>query len=466
LLFKIPVKVEGYDDRRMNSLAALIHLGCAKNLVDSETVVPQVLASGYTMTDDPAQASLILVNTCGFLESAVEEAIETILEASQHKTSGNCACLLVMGCMVQRYGKKLLPLLPEVDLFVGTSHYHEISSILESLPAPSHQRLWIAAPRHVADSRAPRVRSTPGYSAYLKIAEGCSNRCTFCLIPQLRGPYRSRTIGDVMREATQMVAEGVREINLIAQDITAYGGDQGNPAALVHLLGELEALPDLAWLRLLYAYPGRIDEALLKVMAHSTKIVPYLDFPIQHCVPRILQAMHRGEIAPDMPKLIERIRWQVPQIALRTSVMVGFPGESEADFEKLLHFVEDVQFDHLGVFAFSPETGSRAAKLPDQVPEPVKQARREHLLEVQRNISYQRLKRLIGCTLPVLIEGVHPETDLLLVGRLATQAPEVDGVAIITKGTGDAGQIMPLAITAVEDYDVIGELVNDGHAGD
>jgi ribosomal protein S12 methylthiotransferase len=450
----------------MNSLAVLIHLGCAKNLVDSETVVPQVLASGYTMTDDPAQASLILVNTCGFLESAVEEAIETILEVSRHKTSGACERLLVMGCMVQRYGKKLLALLPEVDWFVGTSHYHEISSILQSLPTHRQQRLWIGAPRSLSDGRAPRVRSTPAYSAYLKIAEGCSNRCTFCLIPHLRGPYRSRTIEDVVSEATRMVAEGVREINLIAQDITAYGTDRGNPEALVHLLGGLEGLPNLAWLRLLYAYPGRINEALLKVMAHSTKIVPYLDFPIQHCVPRILQAMHRGEMAPDMPKLIERVRLQVPQIALRTSIMVGFPGETEADFEDLLGFVARVQFDHLGVFAFSPEAGSRAAKLPDQVPGAVKQARRDQLLEVQRDISHERLKRLIGCTLPVLIEGVHPETDLLLVGRLATQAPEVDGVAIITKGTADAGQVLPLAITGVEDYDVIGELVNDDPSGE
>jgi ribosomal protein S12 methylthiotransferase len=450
----------------MNSLAVLIHLGCAKNLVDSETVVPQVLASGYTMTDDPARASLILVNTCGFLESAVEEAIETILDVSRHKTSGACERLLVMGCMVQRYGKKLLPLLPEVDLLVGTSHYHEISSILQSLPTHGRQRLWIGAPRQVGDSRAARVRSTPAYSAYLKIAEGCSNRCAFCLIPHLRGPYRSRALGDVMSEATQMVAEGVREINLIAQDITAYGGDRGNPEALVQLLRELEALPDLAWLRLLYAYPGRISATLLEVMAQSSKIVPYLDFPIQHCVPRILQAMHRGATAPDMLKLIERVRAQVPQIALRTSIMVGFPGETEADFEVLLRFVKQVQFDHLGVFAFSPETGSRAAKLPDQVPGPVKQARRERLLEVQRNISHERLKRLIGCTLPVLIEGVHPETDLLLVGRLATQAPEVDGVAIITKGTGDTGQIMPLAITGVEDYDVIGELINDDLSGE
>jgi ribosomal protein S12 methylthiotransferase len=441
----------------MKPLAALIHLGCAKNLVDSETVVPQLLASGYAMSADLAEASLIVVNTCGFLESAVEEAIDTILEASRGKASGACECLVVMGCMVQRYGKKLLALLPEVDLFVGTSHFHEIASILKER-RHSPRRLWIAPPKNLADSHTPRLRSTPAYSAYLKIAEGCSNHCSFCLIPQLRGAYRSRTVEDVIDEAAQMVADGVQEINLIAQDITAFGLDRGAPQALIRLLDGLEDIPGLAWLRLLYAYPGRISRAFLETLARSRKIVPYLDFPIQHCVPKILTAMHRGAKFPDMEGLIGEIRSVIPAIALRTSLMVGFPGESEADYQALLRFVERVEFDHLGVFAFSPEAGSRAAKLSEQVPEEIRLARREALLEIQRGISHRRLKRLIGQTLPVLIEGVHPETELLLAGRLAIQAPEVDGQVIITKGTGHAGQIMPVHITAVEDYDAIGEL--------
>jgi ribosomal protein S12 methylthiotransferase len=350
-----------------------------------------------------------------------------------------------------------LSLLPEVDLLVGTSYYHAIANILKERRY-SPQRLWIAPPKNLADSHTPRIRSTPAYSAYLKIAEGCSNHCSFCLIPQLRGACRSRTVEDVIDEAAQMVADGVQEINLIAQDITAFGLDRGDPEALIKLLEGLEDIPGLAWLRLLYAYPGRISRAFLEILACSRKIVPYLDFPIQHCVPKILRAMHRGSDFPDMEALTREIRSVIPHIALRTSIMVGFPGESEGDFQALMRFVERVEFDHLGVFAFSPEAGSRAAKLPEQVPEEMRLARREQLFEIQRGISHRRLKRLIGQTLPVLIEGVHPETELLLAGRLAIQAPEVDGQVIITKGTGHAGQIMPVHITAVEDYDAIGEL--------
>ena len=444
----------------MERIAALVHLGCAKNLVDSETVVAQLINMGYSMTSDPAEASLIVVNTCGFLQSAVEEAIDNILELSRYKDAGVCEQLLVIGCMVQRYGKKLLPLLPEVDVFIGTSYYQNLGDIHPFQPLPGAQRLWLGRPGNLSDSRTPRIRSTPFYSAYLKIAEGCNNRCSFCLIPQLRGPLRSRPVPDIVAEASQMVAEGVVEINLIAQDITAYGCDRDDRMQLVQLLEALESLQGLAWVRLLYAFPGRITDSLLTTMAQSQKIVPYLDLPIQHCVPGILQAMHRGGPLPNYEKLAERIRMLLPEVALRTSIMVGFPGETDADFGELLRFVERVQFDHVGVFRFSPEAGTRAARLSKQVPDQIKQQRYHQLLELQRTISGKRLQRWIGQTLPVLIEGFHPETELLLTGRMPAQAPEVDGIAIITKGVSHPGEIRSVRITAATDYDVIGELVD------
>lgn len=443
----------------MKTTAALVSLGCAKNLVDSETLVPQLTALGYTMTADPSQASLIVVNTCGFIESAVTEAIETILDLARLKISGTCRMLVVSGCMVQRYGKKLLSLLPEVDALVGTSHTHRIGEIVQAKLQGDDTRLWIDTPRQLMTGHTPRVRSTPGHTAYLKIADGCSNHCTFCLIPKLRGTYRSREVQDVFLEASQMAAQGVKEINLIAQDITAFGLERGTPQALEALIERLDGVAGLEWIRLLYAYPERITESLLRCMASSKKIVPYLDIPLQHCVPHILQAMRRRSDPADVDGIVDRIRTYMPHITLRTSLMVGFPGESDADFEELLQFVERTEFDHIGVFVFSPEAGSRAARMPGQIADEVKARRRQQLLERQQAISRRRLQRWLGRTVPVLVEGWHPETQLLLTGRLASQAPEVDGMVIITSGHGNPGQLLPAIVTRTHDYDVEAQLL-------
>ncbi len=424
-------------------------------------MVPQVLNLGYTLTDDLSKASLIVVNTCGFLESAVEEAVQSILEASLHKEEGECECLVATGCMVQRYGRKLMALLPEVDLFIGTSHYQGLEEALRRWRKGDPQRLLMAAPRSLVIGDTPRVRSTHSSWAYIKIAEGCSNRCAFCMIPHLRGPFRSRTVEDVVGEAVRLAGEGVKEINLIGQDITAFGSDRGDALALVDLLESLDHVDGLEWVRLLYAYPARIDDKLLSTMASSKKVVPYLDIPIQHCAPGILDAMGREKSREGMDELIARIRRYIPSIALRTSIMVGFPGESEEDFRALLEFVERTGLDHMGVFAYSAEAGTRAARMPLQVPEEIKEERRHLLLELQRGISHRRLQSRLGLTLPVLIEGPHPETSLLLSGRLAFQAPEVDGGVIITSGEGRVGEIMKVRITATHDYDLEGELVSD-----
>jgi ribosomal protein S12 methylthiotransferase len=443
----------------MRQLATLVSLGCAKNLVDSEVMAAQLLKLGFIMTSDPSSASLLIVNTCGFLESAVEEAIQEILKLAEHKSSSKDKRLIVTGCMVQRYGKKLLELLPEVDLFLGTSHYHELEGILRTPWKTSSGKLRIAPPRAMMTSETPRVRSDTAGSAYLKIAEGCSNQCSFCLIPRLRGPYRSRAVDDVLAEAARLASEGVKEINLIAQDTTAFGLDRGDETALVRLLEALDSQDGLQWIRLMYAYPDRVDEPLLRTMAQSSKVLPYLDIPIQHSVPRILRAMRREGSHSDMEELIGLMRSHVPEMVLRTSIIVGFPSETEADFESLLRFVERVEFDHLGVFAYSQEAGSRAARLPNQVDDETKERRRQMLLEVQQDISRRKMERYVGSVQEVLVEGCHPETELLLLGRMASQAPEVDGSVIIVSGEGLPGRIMRARITGAHDYDVEAELL-------
>ena len=437
--------------------ASLISLGCSKNLVDSESMAAQLVAMGFEMTDELPEAELIVVNTCGFLESAVQEAINTILETATYKDTGKCVRLVVAGCMVQRYGRKLLDQLPEVDLFLGTSHYHELATILGFSFSGNPRRLWIGRPVQEPCAGSGRVRSTPSHTAYLKIAEGCGNSCSFCIIPHLRGPLRSRAEADVLAEAAALGREGVKEINLIAQDTTAFGLDRNEPHAFARLLEKLDSVPGIEWIRILYAYPDRISETLLRTMAQSSRIVPYLDVPIQHSVPRILAAM--GRPAEDPAGIIDTIRSILPQVALRTSLMVGFPGETAADFKRLVAFMEQTRFDHAGVFAFSPETGTRAARHERRPGRKVAESRRAALLEAQREISARKLEDKIDRLLPVLIEGYHPETDLLLSGRLSTQAPEVDGSVIITAGSAEGGRIRMVRITAAHEYDLEGVIM-------
>ncbi len=441
--------------------ATLVSLGCAKNLVDTEVLAHQVGILGYEVTDDPSRAALIVVNTCGFLESAVEEAVDRILEAARYKEKGTCAHLVAVGCMVQRYGRKLVSLLPEVDFFLGTSHYDRFASLFQEFMRKGTPKIHLSRPTYLYHGRIPRLPSTPPHWAYVKIAEGCSNRCSFCLIPSLRGPYRSRTVEDVLIEVRRLVEAGVVEVNLIAQDTTSFGKDRNDPLALRRLLEALEEIEGLRWVRLLYAYPYGVSEALLKAMASSSKVVPYLDIPFQHCVPRILEAMHRQGRNLHPRQVIDRIREHLPDVTLRTSLMVGFPGETEEDFEAVCRFVEDVRFDHVGVFAFSPEKGCRAARYAHAVPEDVKTSRRDTLMRLQRDVSRSKLQRLVGRRLPVLVEGPHPETELLAVGRLPGQAPEVDGCTLIVEGNALVGEIALGEILKAHDYDVEVRLLSD-----
>ncbi|MEJ5299914.1 MAG: 30S ribosomal protein S12 methylthiotransferase RimO [Thermodesulforhabdaceae bacterium] len=435
----------------------LVSLGCDKNLVDSERMLGILIRSGLSPVTDPAQADIIVINTCGFIESAVEEAIDHIFTLATWKDKGRCKKIVVTGCMVQRYGKKLTTLMPEVDLFLGTNHYEDIALVLDS----NHPSLLVSRPDKVShQSFLFRAVSTDKSYAYLKISEGCSNVCTYCMIPKIRGPLRSRPLNDILQEARMLNELGIPEIILIAQDVASYGRDWGSSDQLIKLLEALETLTSIRWIRLLYTYPGHITEKLLATIKSSSKILPYLDIPFQHVSPTLLAAMGRKRIAQHPAEVIEMIRSFIPDITLRTTFMVGFPGEGEKEFEELVNFVEQMEIDHIGVFAFSPEQGTRAAKLPNQVPDRIKRTRLKTLYKIQRKISRRKLRQYKRKILPIIIDGPHPDSDLLLAGRLPSQAPQIDGIVTITSGTAKPGSIVPARITKTHDYDVEAEILD------
>jgi len=434
----------------------LINLGCAKNLVDSEHILGLInQEEGFDITGDPAGADIAIVNTCAFIRPAVEESIDTILELASLKKQGHLKRLLVVGCLVQRYGKKLLREIPEVDGWLGTSQINRIREVLGPEPA-NRPILLISRPDFLADHTAPRVQTTSFYSAYLKIAEGCSHRCSYCLIPALRGRFRSRAVNSLFIEAREMVDRGVREINLVAQDTTLYGHDLDPPCTLEGLLEKLLTISGLKWLRILYAHPYHVTERLLDLVDTEEALCPYLDVPIQHVNPDILGAMGRPLHSESIPQLIERIRHRSRKITLRTTVMIGFPGETQEQFRELCRFVTETKFDRLGIFSFSPETGTPAAKLKNRIAQEVVENRVKEIMEIQAENSRELNRQLVGKTLPVLVEGLSPETDLLLTGRTATMAPDVDGQVLINEGTAMVGEIVPVHITEAHTYDLVG----------
>jgi ribosomal protein S12 methylthiotransferase len=436
----------------------LISLGCPKNRVDSEVILGCLINAGYKPVEEPLDARLIVVNTCGFIRSATEESIETILELAQAKKSGRCEFLVVAGCLPQRYGRKLVKSMPEVDLFVGTSSFVHLVEILARNQRDDLERLILEPPRFLMTAKTPRTLSAPFYSAYLKVAEGCSNRCSFCTIPAIRGPYRSRPLNDLLQEAEWLASQGVIELNLVAQDTTAYGTDLEATLRLSDLLEALAKIGKFHWIRLLYAYPQKIDGKLLETMASHESICNYLDLPLQHVSGHLLKAMGRTGSAEEFLELVTMIREYLPEVTLRTTLIVGFPGERQEDFQELYEFVERARFQRLGLFAYSPEKGTRAALLSDPVEESVKIQRVQALATLQEKISLDYNSRLVGTAQPVLIEGVSDESDLLLQGRLASQAPEVDGCVLINKGFGRVGEIVAARITEAHPHDLIGEI--------
>lgn len=438
----------------------LISLGCPKNRVDSEVMVGSLVQGGFELVDEAESADVIVVNTCSFIQPATEESIDTVLEMAKLKETGACKKLVVTGCMVQRYGTALEGELPEVDHFLGTGEYHRIVDVLNARDGHA-PRSFVDTPMYIHDEFAPRLNSWSKCSAYLKISEGCNHTCAFCIIPTLRGKLRSRTIESLVAEAERLAAEGVREINLVSQDSTAYGRDLKDGTDLGGLMRALARVDGLDWIRLHYAYPHGVPQSFLEAMAEEPKICSYIDIPLQHASGPMLKAMKRGVTRAGQERILDRLRQYVPDATLRTTFIVGFPGETEQDFQELCDFVREQRFDHVGVFTYFPEEGTPAAELDAQVPEEVKEARQAELMAIQAEISREKLQALVGTEVDVLVEGFAQETELLLRGRTQGQAPDVDGqVYIANAPTGiRVGDIRKLRVTQAADYDLVGELV-------
>jgi len=442
----------------------LISLGCPKNLVDAEVMSAALLAGPFHLVAEPQEAEVIIVNTCAFILPAKEESIEEILAAALWKQKGECRYLVVTGCLPQRYGKTLAKELPEVDLFLDINEAPHITEHLQRLmnTRGNYERVLVKNPFFLMAASHERRLATPFYSAYLKIAEGCSNYCSYCIIPAIRGRARSRKIEDIMEEAEKLAAQGVKEIILIAQDTTAYGRDLPLKPTLYDLLKNLVTIDGVHWIRLLYTYPGELERRLLLFMAEEKKICPYIDMPIQHIDDDILKAMHRHGNSAHIKESINLIREHIPGVALRTSLMVGFPGESPAKFKKLVKFVEETKFDHLGVFTYSCEEETLAATFKGQITDKTKERRREKLLEVQARISARINASLIGKKMEVVIEGKRDHGEFPYLGRAIRQAPEIDGVTYVRpKGnmTLQVGDFVECHIIGADVYDLYGEVL-------
>jgi len=441
----------------------LISLGCPKNLVDSEVMLGLLTEKGYGITMAPTEADVIVINTCSFIREATQEALDTILEAVNLKRAGSCRLLIVTGCLPQRYAGELVKEMPEVDFFLGTEEFPRIVEYLQATP-DHRERIAIGRTSFLYDHKTPRLLSGPLYTAYVKIAEGCSRSCSFCIVPRLRGGFRSRPIPSIHEEVRLLVDQGVREINLVAQDTTSYGRDLRDGTTLVALLESLCRIDSLEWIRILYAFPEYIDSELLRQIGRSEKICNYMDLPVQHVNGQVLRAMARPASRRSLEALIWKIRDAIPGVCLRTTLMVGFPGETEAQFSELLDFVERIRFERLGVFQFSAEEGTQAAKMQGQLPKSVKTKRFKYLMELQQQISLEHNQALIGERIRVLVEGPLGKAGVLK-GRMATQAPEIDGQVMIRKGSASPGQMVDVLVTEAHPYDLEGEMVKGNDPG-
>jgi ribosomal protein S12 methylthiotransferase len=443
-----------------------ISLGCPKNLVDSEVMMGQLKQKGFEITADAEDAETVVVNTCGFIDSAKQESIDAILEAARLKTEGKAKRLIVAGCLVERYRDELKAEMPEVDAFIGTSQINDILSVCDpktntrSLPVIP---LGNQSATYLYDESTPRVLATPSHYAFIKIAEGCDRPCAFCFIPQMRGHFRSRRFGSIVAEAHQLAEEGVKELILVAQDSSRYGEDLGKQDALAHLLRELSHTDGIEWVRVMYTYPTHISDGFLDVLAEEPKAVKYLDMPLQHASQDVLKLMKRGGNRASLERLIERVRARVPGIAVRTTFITGFPGEHDEDFEELLKFVKSVEFDRVGVFTYSDEEGTPAYNLLNKVDPKTAKQRRAQLMKEQAKIAKRRHKEMIGKQVRVMFEGESSETELLWQGRMETQAPDIDGCVLINDApeglVPKPGEFVNILIEDAHEYDLIGRIV-------
>ena len=442
-------------------------LGCSKNLVDSQVMLGHLKLDGFTIAQNPADAEVIIVNTCSFVEAAKVESIETVLGLAENKVNGKCQALVMSGCMAQRYSGELEAEMPEIDMFIGTGEYQKIVPLLKALDEGKlEKKSFVEIPKYIHTEFDPRLNTSPGHMAWLKISEGCNRNCTFCIIPTLRGKLRSRTVESLVAEAKNLAGQGVRELNLISQDFSDYGVDldgggkkEGKNPLIYNLLAELEKVEGIDWIRVFYFYPDDLTEDVMELMAKSTKITKYLDMPIQHFADGVLRRMNRRATGELIHSKIKTLREHVPGIVLRTSVIVGFPGETEEDFQALLEGVKSARFNHLGVFKYSDEEGTSAVRLKDKISQEVIESRFEQLYEAQKEIARELNQAYLGKVIDVLMEGEHEETELLLQGRHAGQAPDIDGRVIINDGVAKAGEIVKVEITEVLDYDLVGRIV-------
>jgi ribosomal protein S12 methylthiotransferase len=460
----------------------VISLGCPKNLVDSEVMLGLTEQAGHELTHDAAEADVLIVNTCAFIDRAKQESINTILEMAQHKQDGNCRRLVVTGCLAERYREELRDQIPEIDAVLGTGEVEAIVAAVEGLDGPAaspvtffarhasgaaiargslaarHRDATHALPTYLYDAGTPRRLTTPGHYAYVKIAEGCDYNCAFCIIPRLRGPYRSRDVASVVEEARRLADRGVRELLLISQDTTFYGIDRKERHALARLLRELNAVDGLHWIRLLYLYPTTITAQTVDAIAECDKVCKYIDLPLQHASDAVLKRMRRPGSRKSYEDLLTGLRERIPGVTLRTTLIAGFPGETEADVDELDGFLRTVEFDHVGVFTYSHEEGTAAAELPDDVPARTKEARRRRLMELQRGIVARRMRGRVGQQVQVLVDGPSSEHELVIQGRLEGQAPEIDPVVYFTDcdpTTLVRGDLVLAEVVASREYDLV-----------
>ncbi len=438
----------------------VVSLGCAKNLVDTETMLGLLHREGFVITNKEEKADILIVNTCGFIESAKQESVENILELAEYKEKGNCKLLIVTGCLAERYKDKIMEEMPEVDAVVGTGNYHEIAEVINQA-FEGHKIQKVGNQDYSPEEGLPRIQSTPAYIAYLKIADGCDNHCTYCIIPKLRGRYRSRKMESIIQEAKQLAQNGVKELLIIAQDTSRYGIDLYNEYRLDKLLNELCKIEDIEWIRLHYCYPENITEKLIQTMAKQRKICNYIDIPIQHCSDEVLKKMGRSSTKKQLFTLISQLREKIPSITIRTSLIVGFPGETKIQFKELVEFVEDIQFDRMGVFKYSQEEDTPAAKLQNQIDEETKQMRYERLMEIQSKISGQVNNKKVGKYFDVLIEGFDANSGYYY-GRTYADSIDIDGKVFFESNQNHhTGSFVRVKVLSAEKYDLIGEVSNE-----
>lgn len=449
-----------------NKTVFFTSLGCSKNLVDSQVMLGTLGRDGYSIVADPASAEIIIVNTCAFIEPSKVESIETLLDLADYKNPnhGSCKALVMSGCLAQRYYGDLEQEMPEVDLFIGTGEYHKITQLLGAMAEGKlEKKSFVEIPKYIHTEFDPRLNTSPGYMAWLKVSEGCNRNCTFCIIPTLRGKLRSRTVASLASEAKHLVLSGVKELNLISQDLSDYGVDLDERNNLARLLEALQEVEGVEWIRLFYHYPDDLTEEVMKAIAEYSKVCKYLDMPIQHFSSSVLKRMNRKVSTEQIYQKINRLREYVPGIVLRTSVIVGFPGETEEDFKLLEQGIKDLEFDHLGVFKYSDEEGTPAFNLKEKIAPQIIDERFDRIYKLQKTILKKKHKKFLGKILKVLVEGPHAETELLWQGRHQGQAPDIDGNVIINEGVDSrikAGDMVDVEITEVMEYDLIGKIIS------